>query len=75
MYRGTVMGSPPWLEVWVQRLSQGPMQSASCRWPWWKEVGKRPCDTSWVTEGGGQQTQAPTDISDMCVRADLCLGW
>lgn len=75
MWRGTVVDSPLWLEAWVQRLSQGPVQSASCPWPWWKEVGKTPGDTSWVTEGGGQQTKAPRDISDVCVRADLCLGW
>lgn len=30
--------------------------AASCPWLWWKEVGRSPCDTSWVTEGGGQQT-------------------
>lgn len=42
---------------------------------WWKEVGKMPGDTSWVTEAGGQQQQAPRDISAVCVRADLCLGW
>lgn len=50
------MGSSLWLEVWVQRLSQGPVQSASCPWPWRKEVGRMPCDTSRVTEGDGQQT-------------------
>lgn len=51
---GTPASCPLWLEV--QGLSQGPAQSASRPWPWWKEVGRTPCDTSWVTEGGGQQT-------------------
>lgn len=37
-------------------LSQDPARSASCPWPWWKEVGRTPCDTLWVTEGGGQPT-------------------
>lgn len=45
---------PLWLEPWVQGLSQDPAGSAACPWPWWKEVGRTPCDTLWVTEWDGQ---------------------